>query len=77
VEAARADAAAERERNTNTLEQEKARAEAERRIWQEQLEAAQRRFDEKNNSLQGEVERLREETTALQEALEIVGVVGE
>lgn len=57
--------------------EEKARAEAERQKWQEQLDASQRHFDENNRSAQSEVERLREELTALQEALEIVGVVAE
>jgi prefoldin subunit 5 len=43
----------------------------------EQLDSAQRRFDENNKFLKDEVERLRGEIKALQQALEIVGVVAE
>ena len=74
METARAEAAAERERGSNALAEHKARAEAE---LHEQLESAQRRFDENNKLLKDEVQRLREEITALQQALEIVGVVAE
>jgi chromosome segregation ATPase len=71
------EAATEVERIKNVLAEEQTRAEADRQKWLAQLDAAQRRFDENDRSLQSEVDRLREEVTALQQALEIVGVVGE
>jgi chromosome segregation ATPase len=76
VDRARAETA-ERERSNNALELEKARAEAERQMWQEQLEAAQRHFDEQTACLESEIEQLREEATAVQQALEIVGLAAE
>lgn len=57
--------------------EEKGRAEAERQKWREQLDAAQRQLDENKQSSQSEVERLRDEVTALHEALAIVGVIAE
>jgi hypothetical protein len=45
--------------------------------WQEELVAAQRQFERERAVLQSTVEKLREETARLRQALEIVGVYNE
>jgi chromosome segregation ATPase len=77
VETLHAESVAERECHTNVLSEEKARAAAERQKWQEEKAAAEARFEEENDALRSEVQQLRGELAVLQQALEIVGVVGE
>jgi chromosome segregation ATPase len=77
VETLHAEAATEREGHNNVLSEERSRAAAERQKWQEEKDASERRFEEEIHALRSEVDHLRGELTVCQQALEIVGVVGE